>query len=44
MALGELEVEGDEKIAEEFNIEKLTPGGAEIEHKFIEHFFIDSHA
>lgn len=31
----------DEEVAEQLNIEKLAPGGAQVEHELAEHLFVD---
>ena len=43
-SLRQLDVNGDEEVAEEFDVQELAPGGAQIEHELIEDLLVYLHA
>lgn len=44
VALGQLDVDGDEEVAEELDVQELAPGGAQVEHELIEDLLVYLHA
>lgn len=44
ITLWDLDIDGDEKVAEELNVEELAPSGAEIEHELVKDLLIDTYS